>query len=107
MMIRMHDSCSGPEILISGNFPEIAWRAIYSRQTAHANCVGLGCFWGQRLSVGPCTVRRRKWVIRFWAYFYDLPGSDEFPPGDASLLTQFSGSVLFGRILIGENGGNW
>jgi len=103
----MHDSCFGSEILIFGNFPETAWRAIHSRQTAHANCVCLGCFWGQRLAVEPCTARRRKWMIRFWAYFYDLPGGDEFPLGDASLLTRFSGSVLSGRILIGEKGGDW
>ena len=38
-------------------------------------------------------------------YFYELPGGNKFPPGDASLLTRFSGSMLFGRFLIGEKDG--
>jgi len=58
----MHDSLFGCEILISGNFPETAWRAIYSRQAAYVNCMYLWCFWGQRLEVKPCTARRRKQV---------------------------------------------
>jgi len=43
--------------------------------------------------------------MKFWVYFYELPGGDEFPPGDASLLTRFSGFVLSGRFLIDEKGG--
>jgi len=46
-------------------------------------------------------------MIRFWANFYELPGGDEFSPGDMSLLTRFSSSVVFGRFLIGEKGGDW
>jgi len=56
-MIVMYDSCSDSEIRISGKFLETAWRAMLSRQAAHANCVCLGCFWGQRLAVEPGTAR--------------------------------------------------
>jgi len=56
----MYDSCFDSEILISGNFPEIAWRAMHSRQAAHTNYMCLVCFWGQHLAVEPCISRRRK-----------------------------------------------
>jgi len=46
-------------------------------------------------------------MIRLWVYFYDLPGGDEFSPGDTSLLTLFLGSVLSGRFLIDEKGEDW
>jgi len=62
----MHDSRFGCEILISGNFPETAWRAIHSRQVAHANCTFLWCFWGQRLAVKDFTAKRRKRITKFW-----------------------------------------
>jgi len=35
--------------------------------------------------------------------FNELPGGDEFSPGDASLLTRFHDFVHLGRILIGGN----
>jgi len=38
-------------------------------------------------------------------YFYELPGSNEFSPADACLLTRFSSSMLCGRFLIGEKDG--
>jgi len=45
--------------------------------------------------------------MKFWAYFYEQPGGDEFLSSDASLLTRFSGFVLSGRFLIDEKGGDW
>jgi len=65
----MYDICSDCEIRISGNFPETAWRAMHSRQAAHANYVCLGGFWGQRLAVEPRTARRRKGMREFWVIF--------------------------------------
>jgi len=76
--------------LISGNFPETAWRTTDSRQAAHVN---IGCFWvgtRERLAVKPYTGRWRKLITISGFFFYELPGGDEYPPGDASGF----GSVL-------------
>jgi len=42
----MHESRFDCEILISGNFPETAWRAIHRRQAAHAYYMSFGVFLG-------------------------------------------------------------
>ncbi|QCD83767.1 hypothetical protein DEO72_LG2g4114 [Vigna unguiculata] len=47
-------------LLNSGIFPEIAWRAILSRQAAHPFEHVLWGFWVQRLAVNACTARRLK-----------------------------------------------
>jgi len=45
-------------LLISGNFPETAWRAIHSRQAAHLFVCTSLCYEMQRLAVIPCAARR-------------------------------------------------
>ena len=58
-----------------------------ARRLMHLN-VYCGGFWVQRLAVNPCTARRLK--VREHSGFCDeLPGGDEFPPGDARLSFGF------------------
>ena len=68
MIVWMHDHCCLCKILVSGKFPETAWRALYSHQAAHT-CVSvfLGS-WRNRLVVKPCTARWRKPVTCFWVF---------------------------------------
>jgi len=70
--------------LISGSFPETAWRTTHSRQAAHVkNWVFLGCHEGP--PGGEALYRQATQTDNyFWVFFDELPDGDEYPPGDAS-----------------------
>jgi len=71
-------------LLNSGNFPEIAWRAVHSRQAAHTPFTCLLCF----LEVAPGSEALYRQVTQacnpLWVFPDELSGGDEFLPGDAS-----------------------
>jgi len=66
---------------ISGNFPEIAWRAVHSRHAAHIIFAFSGFLKRNRLAVNSQPPGDACWKAQFLV-LVELPGSDVYPPGD-------------------------
>jgi len=71
-------------LLNSRNFPKTAWLAIHSRQAAHTPFTCLLCFL-EAVPGGEALYRQATQACNpFWVLPDELPGGDEFLPGDAS-----------------------
>jgi len=97
IILKLCMHCVYSEILLnSGNFPETAWRTIYSHQTAHLFMHILLFFGVQHLAVNPCTARRLKVVtilgISAWTAWQDWL----WPPGGAGSIAVLGFSCVLG-----------
>ena len=85
----MHDFCCICDFLISGNFPETAWRAIHNRQAAHNIVCVSWVPWRNCLAVKLCTARRRKSITHLWVSLMNCLAVMNFCQATRVCLTQF------------------
>ena len=89
--------------LNSGILPEIAWRAIHSRQAAHIIWCLFLVSWRNRLTVRPCTARRRRLMTHFWVSLMNCLAVINFRQATQTMLARSRVLECPGRVLIGEN----